>query len=88
MEHETEFTPPYALCLQTCRPKLTDEQKAQLRTCFDLMDADGSGAIDAEELSEAFELLGMNYSRAEIQVADQWRLETGYTIRNIVAGRY
>lgn len=54
--------------LQTCRPKLSDEQKAQLRTCFDLMDADGSGAIDAEELSEAFELLGMNYTRAEIQV--------------------
>lgn len=55
--------------LQTCRPKLTDEQKAQLRTCFDLMDADGSGAIDAEELTEAFDLLGMNYTRAEIQVS-------------------
>jgi Ca2+-binding EF-hand superfamily protein len=54
--------------LQTCRPKLSDEQKSQLRTCFDLMDADGSGAIDADELQEAFELLGLNYSRAKIQV--------------------
>lgn len=72
--------------LQTCRPKLTDEQKAQLRTCFDLMDADGSGAIDAEELSEAFELLGMNYSRAEIQVTAFWTVKTGYPICNFHSG--
>eukprot|EP00892_Ulva_mutabilis_P007631 jgi/Ulvmu1/523/UM001_0531.1 len=49
------------------RPKLTDEQKAQLKICFDLMDADGSGSIDADELSDAFELLGINLTRAEIQ---------------------
>ena len=54
--------------LQTTRPKLTDEQKAQLKTCFELMDADGSGAIDADELMDAFVLLGLNFSRAEIQV--------------------
>lgn len=45
------------------------------------MDADGSGSIDADELSDAFELLGMNLSRAEIQVntsaisSKQWRRE-------------
>jgi centrin-1 len=53
--------------VQTARPKLTDEQKSQLKTCFELMDADGSGAIDADELSDAFELLGLKYTRAEIQ---------------------
>lgn len=58
--------------LQNTRPKLTDEQKAQLKVCFDLMDADGSGSIDADELSDAFELLGMNLSRAEIQVNCMW----------------
>ena len=36
------------------RPKLTAEQTEQLAQCFDLMDADGSGAIDAEELGAAF----------------------------------
>lgn len=55
--------------LQNTRPKLTDEQKAELKVCFDLMDADGSGSIDADELSDAFELLGINLSRAEIQVS-------------------
>ena len=35
------------------RPKLTAEQTEQLAQCFDLMDADGSGAIDAEERARA-----------------------------------
>ena len=38
------------------RPKLTAEQTEQLAQCFDLMDADGSGAIDAEELGAAFKV--------------------------------
>jgi hypothetical protein len=40
----------------------------QLKTCFELMDADGSGAIDADELQDAFQLLGLNFTRAEIKV--------------------
>lgn len=56
--------------MQTSRPKLSDEQKAQLKTCFELMDADGSGAIDADELQDAFELLGLKLSRSEIQACD------------------
>ena len=40
------------------RPKLTDAQKQQLHECFQLMDADGSGAIDAEELGNAFKVGG------------------------------
>lgn len=57
-----------AVRMQTTRPKLSDEQKAQLKTCFELMDADGSGAIDADELMDAFELLGLNFTRADVQV--------------------
>lgn len=55
------------LLLQTVKPKLTEEQKANLRTCFRMMDADGSGAIDAEELGAAFKLLGLSVSRKEVE---------------------
>lgn len=51
-----------AVVLQSLRPKLSDEQRKQLEECFELMDADGSGAIDADELGAAFKvgiLLGM-----------------------------
>jgi hypothetical protein len=41
---------------QVLRPKLSEEQKQQLKECFGLMDADGSGAIDAEELDKAFKV--------------------------------
>lgn len=44
------------LQVQTLRPKLNDEQKQQLEECFELMDADGSGAIDADELGAAFKV--------------------------------
>jgi hypothetical protein len=46
------------LRLQGVKPKLSDEQKQQMKECFELMDQDGSGAIDAEELGAAFKLLG------------------------------
>lgn len=49
------FTPPAALW-QTVKPKLTEEQAANLKMCFSMMDADGSGAIDADELSAAFKV--------------------------------
>ncbi len=39
---------------QIPRRKLSDEQKEQLKLCFELMDADGSGAIDDEEMGSAF----------------------------------
>lgn len=42
--------------MQALRPRLNDEQKAQLEECFELMDADGSGAIDADELGAAFKV--------------------------------
>jgi hypothetical protein len=42
---------------QALRPKLSEEQKEQLLECFDLMDADGSGAIDADEMGAAFKVV-------------------------------
>lgn len=42
--------------LQTVKPKLTEEQTANLKVCFKMMDADGSGAIDADELHAAFKV--------------------------------
>jgi Ca2+-binding EF-hand superfamily protein len=44
--------------LQVLKPKLTEEQKKQLMECFELMDADGSGAIDSQELGNAFKVCG------------------------------
>ena len=55
------------LAPQTVKPKLSEEQKANLRMCFKMMDADGSGAIDAEELDAAFRLLGLRVSRREVE---------------------
>lgn len=46
----------YPWYLQALRPRLNEEQKAQLEECFELMDADGSGAIDADELGAAFKV--------------------------------
>ncbi|GLC54002.1 hypothetical protein PLESTB_000813300 [Pleodorina starrii] len=37
-----------------------------MKECFELMDQDGSGAIDAEELGAAFKLLGIRMKRAEL----------------------
>ena len=41
---------------QAVRPKLSQEQHAQLKLCFQLMDEDGSGNIDGSELSNAFKV--------------------------------
>eukprot|EP00887_Chlorella_sp_A99_P006580 scaffold3.g6580.t1 len=52
---------------KTVKPKLTAEQQANLRLCFKMMDADGSGAVDAEELESAFKLLGLQISKREVE---------------------
>lgn len=58
--------PPAAPLLQAVKPKLSEEQKANMRTCFRMMDADGGGTIDAEELGAAFKLLGLGVSCREV----------------------
>ncbi len=42
--------------MQAIKPKLTAEQRQQLELCFALMDADGSGNIDAAELGNALQV--------------------------------
>ncbi len=42
--------------------KLNPQQKAEIRECFELLDADGSGALCADELYQAFKMLGMRVS--------------------------
>lgn len=43
---------------QQVKLSINEEQKHELQQCFRLMDSDGSGAIDAHELNNAFKLLG------------------------------
>eukprot|EP00873_Tetraselmis_striata_P035725 jgi/Tetstr1/455989/TSEL_042767.t1 len=39
---------------------LTEDQQNDIRECFDLFDADGSGALDMDEVMEACEVLGLD----------------------------
>ena len=41
---------------QAVRPELSQAMRLQLREAFDLIDQDGSGAIDVDELEEAFKV--------------------------------
>ena len=38
--------------------RLTKQQAAEIRECFDVLDADRSGTLDIDELSNAFNMLG------------------------------
>ena len=49
------------------RPKqLSSAQKRDLKEIFNMLDADGSGALDAEELEQAFKLLNIPTSKQKI----------------------
>lgn len=45
------------------RPELSKQERAQLQECFALMDGDGSGSIDVEELHSAFKILGLHVTK-------------------------
>lgn len=45
---------------------LTSTQRDEIRECFRLLDADGSGALDVDELQMAFKVLSMPMTRAAI----------------------
>lgn len=47
-------------------PALTGQQKLEIEECFRLLDEDGSGGLDADELYEAFHDLGFRPNRREI----------------------
>ena len=48
------------------RHSLTKQERAQLVECFTLMDRDGSGAIDFDELCCAFRFLGLHFSKQAV----------------------
>jgi centrin-1 len=45
---------------------LTGEQRAEIRECFNLLDADSSGALDVDELQMAFKVLSIPMTRHAI----------------------
>ena len=48
-------------------PAITPEQTAQFRTAFNAVDVDGSGAIDARELSKVMTMLGEDSDEASVR---------------------
>eukprot|EP00854_Cymbomonas_tetramitiformis_P008489 gene8489-10084_t len=49
------------------RPELTNQQRVELKECFNLIDSDGSGAIGAGELMDAFRFMGIKITRPELK---------------------
>ncbi|CAM6109815.1 unnamed protein product [Calypogeia fissa] len=49
------------------RPELTKKQRLELKECFELIDADGSGAISSSEMLTAFHVLGIRTKRSEVE---------------------
>lgn len=47
-------------------PSLTKQERGQLAECFKLMDGDGSGAIDVDELYSAFKILGLHVTKKSV----------------------
>ena len=48
----------------------TPEEVAEFREIFNLVDLDGGGSIDLDELRELMDLLGMNASKDEMEARD------------------
>ena len=61
------------------KPKLTEEQKQEIKEAFDLFDTDGLGKIDAKELKVAMRALGFETKKEEIRriILDMDRDGTG-----------
>mmetsp|Transcript_22449 Transcript_22449/g.31208 ORF Transcript_22449/g.31208 Transcript_22449/m.31208 type:complete len:437 (-) Transcript_22449:160-1470(-) len=52
-------------------PEITAEQHIELRECFDLIDADGSGTIDSEEIEHAFKFMGIKMPQHDLLTLKQ-----------------
>eukprot|EP00210_Caulerpa_lentillifera_P007124 g6816.t1 len=46
--------------------RLTKQERKEIRDCFGVMDEDGSGALDVDELLEAFQQLGIQPRRSAV----------------------
>jgi hypothetical protein len=53
--------------IQVSGISLTDTELAEFREVFNLVDKDGSGAIDAGEVKELMTMLGMNPTMGEVE---------------------
>ena len=49
------------------RTEITEEQKQEIRECFDLFDSESTGTIDAKELKIAMRALGLEPKKEEIR---------------------
>ncbi|CAG9467653.1 unnamed protein product [Pedinophyceae sp. YPF-701] len=47
-------------------PELSEQQRREIEMCFKLLDDDGSGALDADELYDAFKELGFKPKKQDI----------------------
>lgn len=69
-QHSTDFTSAHAASLLSPRPfrprQLSQSQKRDLREIFTMLDADGSGALDSDEIIQAFKLINMPTSKTKI----------------------
>jgi hypothetical protein len=68
MIHPCTFVPNVRVVMNVCHSLLITEIcrclfRKQLEECFHLMDQDGSGSIDVDELGAAFKLLGRRLAR-------------------------
>jgi len=53
-------------------PELTDTQEKEIAQAFKLLDADGGGSLDADELYQAFQALGFHPKRSDIARYSSW----------------
>ena len=55
------------------KPKLTEDQRAEIQEAFDLFDTDKSGSIDYHELKVAMRALGFPVRKEEVA---EWSLQS------------
>mmetsp|Transcript_25384 Transcript_25384/g.41777 ORF Transcript_25384/g.41777 Transcript_25384/m.41777 type:complete len:315 (-) Transcript_25384:295-1239(-) len=48
------------------KPNITPEQQVELKACFEIIDSDGSGIIDHNELAQALSVMGIPARKEEI----------------------
>eukprot|EP00736_Rhodelphis_marinus_P012896 Rmarinus@m.15970 len=53
--------------MSSAHPHLSPEELQEFREIFNLVDADGGGTIEAEELQQLMEMLGLRPSREEVE---------------------
>jgi len=52
---------------QIVNSAIPEHQRMEIKECFDMIDTDGSGALDVKEVFELFEALGMKMTKAQVR---------------------